>query len=141
MLSPSHLSRLVHQWQAKKAELVRVKAEELALRVKLVAEGFDPNVRSGTQNLELTDGSILKAKKRLNYSFTSTPDIQRVLVEMEDVGPEGLFVAQRIVRWTPALVIGEYHKLAILDNGPQYRLMLDSVLVITDATPELELRD
>lgn len=140
MLNPSHLSRLIHEWEEKKAELARVKAEELALRVKLVAEGFDPDVRSGTQNLVLKTGDILKAKKRLNYSFTSTMDIKSVLVRMEDVGPDGGFVAQRIVAWTPRLVIGEYNKLQMLANGPLFRQMLDPVIVVTDATPELELK-
>jgi hypothetical protein len=140
MLSPAHLTRLIHEWEEKKAELARVKAEELALRVKLVAEGFDPDIRTGTQNLLLKTGDILKAKKRLNYSFTSTAALKTVLVRMEDIGPDGAFVTQRIVSWSPRLVLGEYHKLTELPNGALYRQMLDPVIVVTDATPELELK-
>jgi hypothetical protein len=140
MLSPSHLSRLINQWQEKKQQLAIIKAEELALRLKLVSEGFDPSVRSGTENLALADGRLLKAKKRLNYSFTSTLDIQRALIQMKDVGPEGELVGQRLVRWSADLVVGEYKKLGELAHGEQYLSLVNDVIVVTDATPELMLK-
>lgn len=131
-MSLTERDELIMQWEQAKTELDNWKIKELELRTKLVEENFINE--DGTQNLELGGGWKLKAVIKTNYSFTSKEALDKQLDKLERLGPEGKFVAERIVTYSPKLSLSEYKKL---DN--KFKKIIDEVVVTKPAAPTLEL--
>lgn len=115
-------------WDAVKKELDRAKAREMELRKHIVAGQFDLE-RIGTQNVELGNGWKLKAVIKENYTLSSDVDaVENMLDGLED------WQADRLVKWSPRLMVKEYKELDAED-----RAKVDAVLTISAASPTLEL--
>jgi hypothetical protein len=138
--------RMLAEWEIKRIQLERIRADEMKLRKDFVAFAFNPARVSGTETLDLPDGRKVKATKILNYFFVSHDEnittleaVRNAIKELEDMGPEGGFLAERLVRWTPELSIGEYKKLGALRKGAAYKATLDAILETREGTPYLEI--
>ena len=132
---------LLAAWEASKTALETAKADEMAARKAFVDFSFDPNKREGTERIELHNGYEAKAVKKLNYTFKSyDPEIEVAdavditLQKLEATGPEGKFIANRLVKWTPSLSLSEYRDLA-----PQYKAIVDTVIETKEGAPTLEI--
>ena len=131
-------SVVINEWREAQAVLAKAKETELRLRNEILtgAFGFDGvTLREGTENYELLHGFKLKAVFKANYKLDNTADaVDRALTRIEKAGPEGQFVASRLVKWEPKLSVSEYRKLE-----PKYQKIIDDVLTITEGTPSLEI--
>ena len=127
-------------WQAAQEALNNAKALELELRNKVAARNF-PNAEVGTNNLELGLGYKLKMVRKLNYNLTNNEgQTERALNEIEKLGNEGKFLAERLVGWTPKLSLTEYNRLeASNPTHAKIKAIIDAVLTVTDGTPTLEV--
>lgn len=125
-------------WQESVKALAAAKDAEAALRKEVLADcyGFNPEaLREGTENVELGNGYKLKAVFKISYSLNNAEDgVDKALSKLEKAGPEGQFIAERLVRWKPELSVSEYKKL-----DAKYKKVIDEVLVTKEATPSLEL--
>lgn len=125
-------------WQDSVKALAAAKEAEAALRKEVLSEcyGFNPEaLREGTENVELGNGYKLKAVFKISYSLNNAEDgVDKALSKLEKAGPEGQFIAERLVRWKPELSVSEYKKL-----DAKYKKVIDEVLVTKEATPSLEL--
>lgn len=107
-LAPVEMTRVI-AWARAADELETAKARELDLRQQLLAAAFS-DLQPGTSNLELGAGYQLQAVMRLNHSLE--PTLTRLaLDEIRATGDVGTHLAERVVRWTPELVISEWKKL------------------------------
>ena len=128
-------------WEASKKAIEDAKAEEMRLRKEFVDFAFDPGKREGTERIELHNGYEAKAVKKLNYGFRPLREGQSIndavdeaLSELEKSGPQGKFVADRLVKWTAALSLTEYRELS-----PEHKAIFDKVVETKDAAPTLEI--
>lgn len=122
------------EWRRKKVLHEQAKADEMRLRLELVEFAGNPELVAGSERLPLDDGGSLKITKVINYSFTGNDPLLNALQLMRDAGPVGPFLADRVVRWTPELCIGEYKKLP-----EDYKIILERVVVESKGTPSLEI--
>lgn len=129
-------------WEAAKRAIETAKEAEMTARKAAVDFCFDQERRTGTERIELGNGYEAKAVKKQNHNFVKGADgktidlvaLRAALAEIATLGNEGPFLAERIVKWSPDLVIGEYNNLA-----PQYKAIIDKVIVTTDGAPMLEI--
>lgn len=140
------VSRKVAEWEIQKTKLEQAKADETVIRRQLVRLAFNTEKLEGTESLTLADGRILKSTKSLNYKFKpATEDGQvndavvKAMTAMGELGPEGPFLASRLIKWEASLMVGEYHGLKRLPSGNLYKAILDGILAVTEATPRLEV--
>lgn len=126
--------RLFSEWQRQKMLLDRVKADELRTRLAFANFAGDPTKSEGSERIPISDGVQVKITKVINYTFTSREDVADALERMKATGPEGIFLANRVVRWTPELCIGEWKKLL-----PLYRAILDPAINAREGTPSLAI--
>ncbi len=126
------------QWQESVKALAAAKDAEAALRREVLTDcfGFDPDaLREGTENVELGNGYKLKAVFKISRNLNNENDaVDKVLSKIEKTGPEGQFVAERLVKWKPELSVSEYKKLP-----EKFRKMIDEVVTSKEATPSVEL--
>lgn len=131
-------SVVINEWREAQAVLAKAKETELRLRNEILAGafGFNPTVlREGTENYPLLEGFKLKAVFKANYKLNNTDDaVDKALTKIEKAGPEGAFIAGRLVKWKPELSVSEYRNLE-----PKYQKIIDDVLTISEGTPSLEL--
>jgi len=128
---------LLLQWEAAASALAKAKEIELNLRNEAVKAFFhDPGTleSEGTETLELGNGFKLKAVFKMSRRLAGIEQVNDALNKIEATGPEGKFIAERIVRWKPELDKKEYDQL-----GPQCKSIIDTVLTISPATPALEI--
>lgn len=125
-------------WQDSVKALAAAKEAEATLRKEVLADcyGFNSEaLREGTENIELGNGYKLKAVFKISYTLNNAEDgVDKALSKLEKAGPEGAFIAERLVRWKPELSVSEYKKL-----DAKYKKFIDEVLVTKEATPSLEL--
>ena len=127
-------SAKIQRWHEKAEELARVKAEELLLRLELVAEYF-PAGGEGTEKADLGKGFELVAKFGLNHRLPAEETTRPVLAKMAKADPAGDELVKRLVKWTPEVRVGEMKKLPA-----RLAKLFETILTITPATPTLELR-
>lgn len=131
---------LLQQWIEKKKTLESAKAEEMELRKQIVSFVADPDKIEGTENIELGNGYKLKAVKKVTYNFNVPEGVDKrdfvddVLDKLEKVGPEGKFLADRLVKWNPELSVSEYKELP-----ENFKKIVDEVIVTKEGSPTLEL--
>lgn len=125
-------------WEQAVKALAAAKDAEAALRKEVLAEAFafDPEaLREGTENFELGNGYKLKAFFKISRNLNNENEaVDKVLSKIEKTGPEGAFVAERLVKWKPELSVSEYKKLP-----EKFKKMIDEVVTSKEATPSLEL--
>jgi hypothetical protein len=134
--------RLLLSWQRSQEALAAAKETEADLRRQCVDFAFDPNKNSGTERIALGNGYEAKAVKKINYGWVKTPEgdkvdkkrIERALDAIEACGNEGVFIAERLIKWTPDLSLTEYKTLA-----DQYKKIIDEVIVTSEGMPTLEI--
>ena len=125
-------------WEQAVKALAAAKDAEAALRKEVLAEAFafDPEaLREGTENFELGNGYKLKAVFKISRNLNNENEaVDKVLVKIEKTGPEGVFIAERLVKWKPELSLTEYKKLP-----EKFKKLFDEVVISKEATPTLEL--
>ena len=123
------------EWERLKKVIEDTKALELDFRKYVVDRAF-PDKHEGTNTVELNNGYSLKANIKYNYKLDPDNDVvEKTLDELASTGNEGAFLADRLVTWKPSLSLKEYRELA-----PQYKKIIDKIVTITDATPELKIK-
>ena len=125
---------LIQNWQAAQSELAAAKDKESALRAEVIATLFAEHPDKGPVNYELGGGYKVKAVFKQNYRLAGSDEVDAVLSKIENSGPEGEFIAKRLVKWKPELAITEYNVLE-----PKFKKIIDNVLTISAATPTVEL--
>lgn len=128
---------LLLEWNKVQSQLAALKAKEAELRVKVVATMYpsaDLGTKEGTERLELGNGYQLKSVFKLNYNMGKAEEVETALDKLENIDAEGKFIAERIVKWKPELVVTEYRKLK-----PKYKKIVDSVLTIKPGATSLEI--
>ena len=125
-------------WEAAVKALAAAKDAEAALRKEVLAEAFafDPEaLREGTENFELGNGYKLKAVFKISRNLNNENEaVDKVLSKIEKTGPEGAFIAERLVKWKPELSVSEYKKLP-----EKFKKLFDEVVTSKEAMPALEL--
>ena len=125
-------------WEAAVKALAAAKDAEAALRKEVLAEAFafDPEaLREGTENFELGNGYKLKAVFKISRNLNNENEaVDKVLSKIEKTGPEGVFIAERLVKWKPELSVTEYKKLP-----EKFKKLFDEVVTSKEAIPSLEL--
>lgn len=125
-------------WEAAVKALAAAKDAEAALRKEVLAEAFafDPEaLREGTENFELGNGYKLKAVFKISRNLNNENEaVDKVLSKIEKTGPEGAFIAERLVKWKPELSVSEYKKLP-----EKLKKLFDEVVTSKEAMPSLEL--
>lgn len=125
-------------WEAAVKALAAAKDAEAALRKEVLAEAFafDPEaLREGTENFELGNGYKLKAVFKISRNLNNENEaVDKVLSKIEKTGPEGVFIAERLVKWKPELSVSEYKKLP-----EKFKKLFDEVVTSKEAIPSLEL--
>ena len=125
-------------WDAAVKALAAAKDAEAALRKEVLAEAFafDPEaLREGTENFELGNGYKLKAVFKISRNLNNENEaVDKVLSKIEKTGPEGAFIAERLVKWKPELSVSEYKKLP-----EKFKKLFDEVVTSKEAMPSLEL--
>ena len=125
-------------WEQAVKALAAAKDAEAALRKEVLAEvfSFDPEaLREGTENFELGNGYKLKAVFKISRNLNNENEaVDKVLSKIEKTGPEGAFIAERLVKWKPELSLTEYKKLP-----EKFKKLFDEVVTSKEAIPALEL--
>ena len=125
-------------WEQTVKALAAAKDAEAALRKEVLAEAFafDPEaLREGTENFELGNGYKLKAVFKISRNLNNENEaVDKVLSKIEKTGPEGAFIAERLVKWKPELSVSEYKKLP-----EKFKKLFDEVVTSKEAMPALEL--
>jgi len=124
-------------WQEAVKTIAAAKDAEAALRKEVLKEcfNFESDEREGTENVELGNGYKLKAVFKLNRRLDNKDEgVDKALTKIEKSGPEGQFVADRLVKWKPELSLSEYKKLP-----DKFKKLIDEVLTASPGTPSLEL--
>lgn len=137
--------RILAAWEATKVALEQAKENEMKLRKEFVKFAFDNDKLSGTERIELANGYQAKAVKKLNFKFVAPEGVKvvdavdKALTEIEAIGGEAQFIAERLVKWTADLSIGEYNKLGESEIGRQIKAKIDTVIETTEGAPTLEI--
>ena len=125
---------LILEWDKAKKELARLKVLESDLRQLIINSDFKNHKLDGTENVELGKGYKLKAVFKTNYSFPDKDKLDVVLAAIEKAGPDGEYVAERLVKYKPELSVSEYKKL-----DEVYKKLIDTVIITKPTSPTLEL--
>lgn len=138
--------RILAAWEASKLTLEKAKEDEMNLRKEFVKFAFDNEKLSGTERIELNNGYQAKAVKKLNFKFVSHDEnvkvvdaVDKSLTQIEQLGGEAPFIADRLVKWTADLSIGEYNKLTESETGRKIKAIIDNVIETTEGAPTLEI--
>lgn len=131
---------LIAQWHKTQGLAQTWKLKEAALREECVRRIFSSSVAAGTYNHELGKGYKLKCVRKDTYTPVmkkTNPDdltITEALVKIRELGNEGTFIADRIIKWKPDLSLTEFKQ------APENikKIILDAVIV-KPAMPTLEV--
>ncbi len=137
MTNEATRDQVILKWQEANKALAAAKEAELELRKTVLKLGFDfeSDDREGTQNVDLGAGYKLKAVFKINRRLDNKDNgVDKVLSKIEKSGPEGEFVAERLIKWEPKLVKKEYDGLA-----PKFKKLIDEVITARPGTPTVSL--
>lgn len=145
--SPWDRDALLLHWQSTQAALEAAKAEERKYRDMVVACYTSPDKIKGTENVELGNGYMLKTVKAINYKVGSKVEgvsniaaVQAALARIKgfvsDDVPQGVgaLIAERIVKTSFELSVGEYGKLP-----EPLRAIIDDVITTSPGAPQVEI--
>lgn len=135
--------QLLVLWNNLKDTLETVKKNEMDLRRYIVAREF-PNKKEGTNSIELGNNYELKATIKFNYKLNASNDkIEDILNKISKVGNRGSIVAERLISWKPNFLLSEWRLLQDeKEDSMEAKKILElinEILIITDATPTLEI--
>lgn len=125
------------EWQEAVKALAKAKETESRLRAEVLSScfSFGGDDREGTENVELGNGYKLKAVFKLYRRLNNKDDaVDKALTRIEKSGPEGEFIAGRLVKWKPELSASEYKNLP-----EKFKRLIDEVMTASPGTPSLEL--
>ena len=125
---------LIMEWERATKALSEAKNYEMNLRKYIMGKLF-PDAKEGTNNLELGNGYKLTAVIKFNYKFESREKVSNMLQAFAGMDEEGITIGRHLVKWQPEPSITEYRKLT-----GQYKAIADAAIIITDATPSLEIK-
>jgi len=132
------------KWLAAKAALDAAKAAEIKARKAVIAAFPLPaDKKEGTVNVPLNNGYSLKVVLKQNYNIDQD-NVDAALDAIEQSGPDGKFIVDRLVKFKGELSISEYRLLADENATAEQKAikkLIDGVLTITDGTPTLELKE
>lgn len=127
--------QLLEAWREANAVAKAAAENEMTLRRALVDLAFKPSLtEEGTKRRPASETEDLVCLFKQNYRLANKDDVDEALNKLENLGNEGVFIAERIVKWKPELSLSEYRDLA-----PQYKTIIDEVLTITPATPSVKI--
>lgn len=130
----------IHSWNQAKAALVAAIEYEMQLRKEVVAESFDSTKLKGTQNIEIGSGFKLKCVKKENIKVDKDK-VNAALDEIEKIGQFGVFIAERVIKFTPDLSLTEWNSLKESSdpNAAKIIALLEPVLEFSPGSPTLEI--
>lgn len=123
-------------WQVKSTALAVAAREEKDARAEVIKLAFD-TLKEGTNTVELGKGYKLSVKQPYYYKLDTAEEnkaTDEALTKLEEMGNEGAFIADRLVKWKPELSISEYRKL-----DDKYKAVIDKVLTISPGSAQVEL--
>lgn len=124
------------KWDVVSKELVRLKVEEMELRNEVLHDYFDyeGDDRQGTSTVSLGNNHKLKSAFNLYYRLEKNSETKEMLDKLAKVQPDGMFVAQRLIKWKPELSVSEYKQL-----NAEMKAIVDEVLTTTPGTPSIKI--
>lgn len=135
---------LLLQWQNASAALENAKIAEQQARLEVTRLLYPQGVPEGTNNIDLGRGYTLKIVGKMNYTLSESGKpknaamkpwaTRSALNEIEKLGNEGKFIAERLVKWSPELSLTEYRQL-----GEQYKKIIDTALTISPGMPTVSI--
>lgn len=129
------MSNLIAAWLDAKRKLEEAKEEEDRLREQIIETYSSGDVEEGTESVELFDGSALKIVRGLTYKLPPTAETNAVLHRIAAMGNHYPFIAERLVKWEPKLLLSEYRKLNADDPAKK---LIDSILITTPSKPQVK---
>lgn len=130
----------LYQWYTMKAELAKLKTNEMLLRMRIF-HWFFKSPKEGTNNHLLEDGFVLKAAHKISrevdeaaYTFLA-PKFKDGFVDPEtgEVTIAG-FDPEKLIRRKPELVIGAYRELTA-----EQQAWFDQCLIVKDGAPDMKI--
>lgn len=118
----------IEEWYKLQDQLKKLKASEMLLRQRIF-RGLFPNPVEGTNNYQLPENWVLKAK----YPITRDVDIGSFQAMRERFTEAGVH-ADSLVEYKPSLVLREYRTLT-----EEQRQLFDQCLQIKPGSPSLEI--
>lgn len=118
----------ISEWYQVNEQLAALKNKEMLLRKHIFDAKF-PDPVEGTNNAELPDGWLLKAKYGLNRNL-DIDALNQMATSLREAG----IVPEKLVKWKPELELKEYKTLSA-----EQRTMFDHCLLIKPGTPSLEI--
>ncbi len=134
MLTPKQ-NTLLQNWMALRDQLASVKENEMTLRQQIQNELF-PDPREGINALDLGNGWKAKLTAKTNYKLDADEDkVAAVQTAIANIGNEGSFLADRLIKRKQELSVGEYNKL----ENDEIKALIDSVLTTSPGAPTFEI--
>lgn len=134
-------------WEKAKKQLDAAKEAELELRKLYVAMATNPQKEKGTEDVPLQNGWKAKVVKKVNTSFRKGDDgktdwdaVHDTQDQIEKLGNEGAFIADRILKWEAKFSLTEYNNLdASNPTHAAIKRLIDGIIVSTPGAPTLTL--
>lgn len=147
--SPKFLDELsrdevLQLWRSTKEMLETAKQAEMEMRKYVVSRAF-PKPEEGVNTLDLGNGYKLKAGVKFNYNLKEISIVKEVLGRIAQVGNQGAFIAERLVKWEASFLLTEFRKLEsdAEAGSEEAKVILKEVhnmLNIVPAAPTLEIK-
>ena len=134
-MTKANRDELIQKWNESVKVLSEARKAESELRDQVLkaAFNFKGDDREGTENIELGNDYKLKAVFKLSRSVNNAK-IQKALDKMEKSGPEGEFLADRLINWKASLNKKEFDALPT-----NYRRMVEPAITSKPGKPSLTL--
>lgn len=136
--------RKLASWEATKQQLATLKDLEMAQRKECTALYF-PEPKQGTQRVELGNDYKLKLVAKQNYTLDKdNSKVDKVQDAIEATGNEGVFIAERLFKWSVELSVSEYKDLCEqAEKGSaqaiKIKALVDTILTTSWGAPTLEI--
>lgn len=142
---PENRDGILMLWQKAKADVENAKNFEMEIR-KIVVKATFENPKEGMNTAELGNGYQAKASIKYNYNLADNDTVEECLNEIEKIGNEGPFIAERLVGWTPTFKLTEYRLIQEgVEKGEPTAIKImnciNRMLTITEAAPTLEIKE
>ncbi len=126
-ISEAHRNALI-RWQLADAKMRHAVADELEARNALTKLYFT-NPTEGTNNFDLPDGSVLKAKfvnyYNLDKNVLAVQTVQKSLPRP---------IRDALIKWKPEISVSQYKALE-----PTYKRLVNEILTISPGRPSFEV--
>lgn len=136
-LSQSEAFALLREWDAAKKAAANAVSTEKELRARVLshfsAYGSD-ELTSGVENVDIGGGFDLKMEHKLNYKL-DRDHIDDALNAIEKLA-NGELLAERLVKFTPELAVGEYKKLPA-----EAKTIIDRVITVSRASSSVSIAE